>query len=79
MVRQSRSTYLHTYILTCLFFLIEKDKVVDMSCGKRPSVTCQSCDTFVAMGDVTSGGNVIFGKNSDRPHGEVQVPMLSFC
>ena len=31
-----------------------------------------SCDTFVAMGDVTDGGNVIFGKNSDRPHGEVQ-------
>ena len=33
---------------------------------------CDSCDTFVAMCDVTSDGNVIFGKNSDRPHGEVQ-------
>ncbi len=34
--------------------------------------SCDSCDTFVALGDVTSGGNVIFGKNSDRPRGEVQ-------
>ena len=33
---------------------------------------CQSCDTFVAMPDVTIGGNVVFGKNSDRPRGEVQ-------
>lgn len=33
---------------------------------------CESCDTFVAMSDVTSGGEVIFGKNSDRPRGEVQ-------
>ena len=33
---------------------------------------CQSCDTFVALGDVTASGNVIFGKNSDRPFGEVQ-------
>jgi secernin len=32
----------------------------------------ESCDTFVALGDVTTSGNVIFGKNSDRPHGEVQ-------
>ena len=31
-----------------------------------------SCDTFVALKDVTDSGNVIFGKNSDRPHGEVQ-------
>jgi len=31
-----------------------------------------SCDTFVVMGDVTSTGEVIFGKNSDRPRGEVQ-------
>ena len=40
-------------------------------CIKR-NATCDSCDTFVAMGDVTSGGSVIFGKNSDRPRGEVQ-------
>ena len=31
-----------------------------------------SCDTFVALSDVVSSGGVIFGKNSDRPHGEVQ-------
>ena len=31
-----------------------------------------SCDTFVAMADVTKSGSVVFGKNSDRPMGEVQ-------
>jgi hypothetical protein len=31
-----------------------------------------SCDTFVVLGDVTQTGEVIFGKNSDRPAGEVQ-------
>ena len=30
------------------------------------------CDIFVALSDVTLGGEVIFGKNSDRPSGEVQ-------
>ena len=30
------------------------------------------CDTFVALPDVTQGGELIFGKNSDRPSGEVQ-------
>jgi len=30
------------------------------------------CDTFVALADATPGGEVIFGKNSDRPGGEVQ-------
>jgi secernin len=30
------------------------------------------CDTFVALPDVTQGGDLIFGKNSDRPGGEVQ-------
>ena len=30
------------------------------------------CDTFVAMSDTTVGGEVIFGKNSDRPRGEIQ-------
>ena len=30
------------------------------------------CDTFVALPDVTLGGELIFGKNSDRPSGEVQ-------
>ena len=41
------------------------------NCANRIA-TCDSCDTFVALSDVTSGGNVIFGKNSDRPRGEVQ-------
>ena len=31
-----------------------------------------SCDTFVVMGDVSATGEVVFGKNSDRPNGEVQ-------
>ena len=30
------------------------------------------CDTFVALPDVTLDGELIFGKNSDRPSGEVQ-------
>ena len=30
------------------------------------------CDTFVALADATYDGGVIFGKNSDRPAGEVQ-------
>ena len=32
----------------------------------------ESCDTFVVMNDLTASGDVIFGKNSDRPLGEVQ-------
>ena len=31
-----------------------------------------SCDTFVVMSDASENGEVIFGKNSDRPNGEVQ-------
>ncbi len=30
------------------------------------------CDTFVALCDTTLNGDVIFGKNSDRPQGEIQ-------
>ena len=30
------------------------------------------CDTFVALPDVTLNGELIFGKNSDRPSGEIQ-------
>ena len=30
------------------------------------------CDTFVALPDASRDGSVIFGKNSDRPAGEVQ-------
>lgn len=32
----------------------------------------QSCDTFVALPPATALGCVVFGKNSDRPKGEVQ-------
>ncbi|KAE8580881.1 hypothetical protein XENTR_v10024582 [Xenopus tropicalis] len=31
-----------------------------------------SCDTFVALPPATVGNRIIFGKNSDRPHDEVQ-------
>lgn len=31
------------------------------------------CDTLVALGNSTDNGNVIFGKNSDRPHNEIQL------
>ena len=30
------------------------------------------CDTFVALPDASLNGNLIFGKNSDRPNGEIQ-------
>jgi secernin len=30
------------------------------------------CDTFVALPDAPIDGSVIFGKNSDRPEGEIQ-------
>jgi len=30
------------------------------------------CDTFVALPDATLDGALIFGKNSDRPNGEIQ-------
>ena len=36
--------------------------------------SCDSCDTFVVLAD--RGQNVIFGKNSDRPLGEVQEVVL---
>eukprot|EP00088_Acartia_fossae_P059803 TRINITY_DN7138_c0_g1_i2.p1 TRINITY_DN7138_c0_g1~~TRINITY_DN7138_c0_g1_i2.p1 ORF type:complete len:394 (+),score=80.46 TRINITY_DN7138_c0_g1_i2:48-1229(+) len=31
-----------------------------------------SCDTFVVLADKTESGEIIFGKNSDRPCGEIQ-------
>jgi secernin len=31
------------------------------------------CDTFVALGSATDNGDVIFGKNSDRPYSERQT------
>ncbi|MEN8180058.1 MAG: C69 family dipeptidase [Pseudomonadota bacterium] len=33
------------------------------------------CDTFVALPDATRNGDLIFGKNSDRPNGEIQDVM----
>lgn len=32
----------------------------------------ESCDTMVALGVSTKGGNTVFAKNSDRPHDEPQ-------
>lgn len=34
-------------------------------------VAAQSCDTFVVLPPLSKHG-VVFGKNSDRPNGEVQ-------
>ena len=34
------------------------------------------CDTFVALSDVTKNGDLIFGKNSDRPQGEIQEAVV---
>ena len=31
------------------------------------------CDTLVALGNSTKDGNVVFGKNSDRPQSEAQL------
>ena len=33
------------------------------------------CDTFVAIGSATANGGLVFGKNSDRPADEGQVPV----
>jgi secernin len=35
------------------------------------------CDTLVALGNSTEDGNIIFGKNSDRPFNEVQLVSFS--
>ena len=41
------------------------------------------CDTFVVLPPLTETGAVIFGKNSDRPQGEVQeivyFPKAEYC
>uniref|UniRef100_A0A6A7FQ65 Secernin-2-like isoform X1 n=2 Tax=Hirondellea gigas TaxID=1518452 RepID=A0A6A7FQ65_9CRUS len=39
---------------------------------KMCTIAPKSCDTFVVLPDKTEGGVVVFGKNSDRPAGEVQ-------
>ncbi len=33
------------------------------------------CDSFVAVGSATADGALVFGKNSDRPAGEEQIPI----
>lgn len=35
-------------------------------------IAAQSCDTFVVLPPLTKQGVTVFGKNSDRPNGEVQ-------
>jgi len=50
-------------------------KVVFLSCcvaGELVRMDPVSCDTFVVLPPLTAHGGVIFGKNSDRPKGEVQ-------
>ncbi|KAF8788745.1 secernin-2-like [Argiope bruennichi] len=39
---------------------------------KSANIVPQSCDTFVALPPATALNCVVFGKNSDRPKGEVQ-------
>ncbi|GBO02865.1 hypothetical protein AVEN_261440-1 [Araneus ventricosus] len=39
---------------------------------KSANIAPQSCDTFVALPPATALNCVVFGKNSDRPKGEVQ-------
>src|SRR3954462_15727349 len=34
------------------------------------------CDTVVALGPAAADGVALFGKNSDRPPGEAQAPVL---
>jgi len=36
----------------------------------------ESCDTMVALGGATRGGNTVFAKNSDRPQDEAQPLVL---
>src|SRR5690348_6921204 len=37
----------------------------------------QSCDTLIALGNVTTNGQTIFAKNSDRPATECQ-PLVQY-
>ncbi|MBN4064677.1 hypothetical protein JYU04_02965 [Dehalococcoides mccartyi] len=46
---------------------------------KRPPYAVdwiESCDTMVALGNSTRGGNTVFAKNSDRPQDEAQPLVL---
>lgn len=41
-----------------------------------PPPALLGCDTVVALADAAADGVVVFGKNSDRPPGEPQAPVL---
>lgn len=41
-----------------------------------PPPALLGCDTIVALADAAADGVVLFGKNSDRPPGEPQAPVL---
>jgi len=47
-----------------------------MSREHRSSPVLLGCDTIVALASDAAGGAVLFGKNSDRPPGEAQAPVL---
>jgi secernin len=44
--------------------------------AKKPDSWIESCDTMVALGSATQGGNTVFAKNSDRPQNEAQPLVL---
>nr|CAD7602503.1 unnamed protein product [Timema genevievae] len=54
-----------------------KDKLKEFS-GRHQLIVGElkmkprSCDTFVVLPPLTAHGGIVFGKNSDRPNGEVQ-------
>jgi len=52
----------------------ENDRFVQVPFKKMEP---QSCDTFAVLSDLTGDGSVVFGKNSDRPRGEVQEVIYS--
>jgi secernin len=47
-----------------------------MSRTVAPPPALLGCDTIVVLGAAAAGGVVLFGKNSDRPPGEPQAPIL---
>ncbi|KAK8759165.1 hypothetical protein V5799_003202 [Amblyomma americanum] len=50
------------------FYASHLNKLKSLPGNARPT----SCDTFVALPPATRNNCVVFGKNSDRPSGEVQ-------
>lgn len=47
-----------------------------MSLPRRARPPILGCDTVVALAPAAASGVVLFGKNSDRPPGEAQAPLL---